>query len=150
LSIAILWPTFALVGLIFAVVITMATMRFSYMRTTPPRRTDFTTSEAQKAYFAPVDSPANNLANLFEIPVLFFALVPLLLLFRHANHIQVGLAWAFVALRILHSYVHSTRKSAMTRFRAYLGSCLILCAMWVGFAVDMAGASIDMARQGAL
>jgi len=148
MSTAILWPTFALVALIFAVVITMATKRFGYMKTTPPRRENFVSSAAQKAYFAPIDSPANNLANLFEMPVLFFALVPLLLLFRHADHIQVGLAWVFVALRALHSFIHIREGRALFRFRAYLGSCIVLSVMWVGFAVDMATATIELAKAG--
>ncbi len=82
--------------------------------------------------------PGNNLRNLFEIPVLYFALVPLLLIFRHAGHIQVALAWAYVALRVAHSLIHITRKSANTRFMIYLGSCVVLSAMWIGFAIDMA------------
>ncbi|HMI19434.1 MAG TPA: MAPEG family protein [Sphingomonas sp.] len=148
MSTAILWPTFLLVGLIFAVVITMATKRFSYIRSTRPKRENFATSAAQKAYFAPVDSAAHNLANLFELPVLFLALVPLLLVFRHADHIQVGLAWLFVALRGLHSFVHIKEGRALFRFRAYLGSCVVLSVMWVGFAIDMATASIALANAG--
>jgi hypothetical protein len=148
MSTTILWPTFALVALIFSVVMAMATKRFAYMKTSPPRRENFVSSQAQKAYFAPIDSPASNLANLFEMPVLFFALVPLLLIFRHADHIQVGLAWLFVALRALHSFIHVTEGRALLRFRAYLASCIILSAMWVGFAIDMATVSIELAKEG--
>ena len=138
MSTAILWPTFALVALIFAVVLTMAIMRFGYIRSTKPKLADFATTAAQKAYFAPVDSAANNLANLFELPVLYFALIPLLLLFRDASHVQVALAWVFVALRATHSIIHVTNRPAIARFRAYLGSCVVLSAMWIGFALDVA------------
>jgi hypothetical protein len=148
MSTAILWPTFALVALIFAVVIAMASKRFAYMKTTPPRRENFISSASQKAYFAPVDSPASNLANLFEMPVLFFALVPLLLIFRHADHIQVGLAWLFVVLRAVHSVIHVREGRALFRFRAYLASCITLSVMWVGFAIDMAMVSIELAKAG--
>jgi hypothetical protein len=148
MSTAILWPTFALVALVFAVVMTMAAKRFAYMKTTPPRRENFVSSAAQKAYFAPIDSPASNLANLFEMPVLFFALVPLLLIFRHADHIQIGLAWLFVALRAVHSFIHVSDGKALFRFRAYLASCITLSVMWVGFAIDMATASIELAKAG--
>ena len=150
MSIAILWPTFALVGLIFVVLIILATQRFGYVRTNPPKRADMATSNSMKAYFEPIDAPANNLANLFEMPVLYFALVPLLLLFRHANHIQVALAWAFVLLRILHSVAHISRAKVQRRFLVYLLSCLVLAVMWVGFAIDMATVSISLAGQGAL
>ena len=146
MSTAILWPTFALVALIFAVVMAMATKRFAHMKTTPPRRENFVNSQAQRAYFAPVDSPASNLANLFEMPVLFFALVPLLLIFRHADHIQVGLAWVFVALRVVHSFIHIREGRALFRFWAYLASCITLGVMWVGFAIDMATATVALAN----
>ena len=150
MSTAILWPTFALVLLIFVVLVTLAAQRARYMKQTPPQREDFATSGSMKAYFAPVEAPASNLANLFEMPVLYFALVPLLLLFRHANHIQALLAWIFVVLRIVHSLIHIGGGKVNGRFLAYLLSCVILSAMWVGFAVDMATASIYLTDHGAL
>ena len=150
MSTAILWPTFVLVLLIFAVLITMAVQRFGYLKTNPPQRGDFATSASMKSYFAPVDAPANNLANLFEMPVLYLALVPMLLLFRHANHIEVALAWIFVLLRIAHSVIHVRGGKANTRFLVFLASCLTLSVMWVGFAIDMATATVALANQGAL
>ena len=140
MSTAILWPTFALVALIFAVVMTMASRRFAHIRSTKPKRENFATSVAQKAYFSPIDSAAHNLANLFEMPVLFFALVPLLAIFHRAGHIQIALAWLFVAMRALHSFIHVTDRPALARFRAYLASCVVLGTMWIGFAIDMLGA----------
>jgi len=150
MSTAILWPTFALVLLIFVVLVTLAAQRARYMKQTPPQREDFATSGSMKTYFAPVEAPASNLANLFEMPALYFALVPLLLLFRHANHIQVLLAWTFVVLRIVHSLIHIGGGKVNGRFLTYLLSCVILSAMWIGFAIDMATVSIDLAHQGAL
>ena len=150
MSTAILWPTFALVLLIFVVLLTLATRRFRYMKENPPKRGDFATSGTMKSYFGPVEGPANNLANLFEMPVLYFALVPLLLLFRHANHIQVALAWAFVILRVGHSLIHVGGGKANARFLIFLASCIALSAMWIGFAVDMASATATLPTAGAL
>jgi hypothetical protein len=137
----ILWPTFALVAVIFAVWFTLFVQRFAHLRRTPPKPADFATGEAAKRYFTPVEMPANNLANLFEMPVLFFALVPLLIATNHANHIQVVLAWAFVVLRALHSIVHIGPKNVQVRFLVYLLSVAVLMAMWIGFFVDMLGAA---------
>jgi len=150
MSTAILWPTFALVLLIFVVLITLAALRFRHMKANPPKRGDFASGGAMKSYFAPVEAPASNLANLFEMPVLYFALVPLLLLFRHANHIQVALAWAFVILRVAHSLIHVRGGKANGRFLIFLASCIALSAMWIGFAIDMASASAALANAGAL
>ena len=135
---AILWPTFALVFLTYAVWVQIPFRRVAFMKTSPPSRDDFATGEAERRYFAPVDAPARNLANLFEMPVLFFALVPLLLLTRHAGTIEVILAWAFVALRAAHSVVHTGRTVIRVRFYIYGLATMVLAAMWVGFAVDIA------------
>jgi len=133
----ILWPTFALVALIFTVWFILFVQRIGHMRRNPPRAEDIATGEAAMRYFTPVEMPANNLRNLFEMPVLYFALVPLLLITHHANHLQVLLAWIFVALRALHSFIHIGPKKVMPRFMIYLASCITLSAMWIGFGIDM-------------
>ena len=141
MRIEILWPTFALAALIFTVWIVLFVARFGHMRRHPPAADSFADGEKAMRYFRPVEMPANNLANLFEMPVLYFALVPLLLITRHGDHIQVVLAWLFVALRCLHSFIHIGPKKVLPRFAVYLASCVALSAMWIGFAVDMLGAA---------
>lgn len=135
---AILWPTFALVALIYTVWLTMFVQRVRHMRANPPTRDSFASGSAAQRYFEPVEMPANNFANLFEMPVLFFALVPLLLLTHHAGHVEVALVWIFVAARAVHSIIHVAKLGVQPRFMAYLVSCAVLSAMWIGFAVDMA------------
>lgn len=140
MRIEILWPTFALVALIFVVWIVLFVARFGHMRRNPVGPETFADGEAAMRYFRPVEMPANNLANLFEMPVLYFALVPLLLITRHGDHVQVALAWAYVALRALHSFIHIGPKKVLPRFAVYLASCIVLSAMWIGFAIDMLAA----------
>lgn len=134
---AILWPTFALVALIFVVWFWLLFARMGHVRRTPPRADTFATGESSLRYFEPVELPANNLRNLFEMPVLFFALVPLLLITRHADHLQVLLAWGFVILRALHTVIHIAVRKVHIRAPVYWLSCAALMAMWIGFAVDM-------------
>ena len=74
------------------------------------------------------------------MPVLYFALVPLLLLTHHAGHAEVVLAWLFVLFRALHSFIHIGPKKVRLRFLAYLASCIVLSAMWIGFAINLARA----------
>jgi len=138
--IAILWPTFALVALVFAVWFCLFVQRMKHIRSNPPRREDFATGDAAMRYFEPVEMPANNLRNLFEMPVLYFALVPLLMLTHHAGHIQVLLAWVYVILRAIHSFIHIGPKKIQPRFMVYLASCAALSAMWIGFFIDMVAA----------
>lgn len=138
MQIGILWPTFLLVALIYAVWLLMFVKRFGHMKANPPAKEDFATGEAALRYFTPVEMPANNLRNLFEMPVLYFALVPLLLITHHANHLQVLLAWIYVLLRAAHSLIHATKGPVLPRFAVYALSCAVLSAMWIGFAVDIA------------
>ncbi|MBJ6120612.1 MAPEG family protein [Sphingomonas mollis] len=132
----IMWPTFAMVALIFTTWSTMLVQRLGHLKRTPPSADDFATASATNRYFDGVDTAANNLRNLFEMPVLFFAIVPLLMGTRQAGIAQVLLAWIFVLLRAAHSRVHIGKGSLQARFRLYFASAIILSAMWIGFFVD--------------
>ena len=142
--IALLWPSFAMVALIFVVWITLFAQRINLIRRQPPGPEDFATTAAAARYFEPAEMAANNLRNLFEMPVLYFALVPLLMLTHHGDHVQVVLAWVYVALRAMHSFIHIGPKVVNARFAVYMASCAVLSAMWVGFAVDMIAAASTM------
>ena len=146
MGISILWPTFALVGLIFVVFLTMFVKRAGHIRRNPPTAGEFDTGEAAMRYFAPVEMPANNYRNLFEMPVLYFALVPLLLFTNLDSQVQVVLAWIYVALRYLHSFVHIGPKKVPVRAMLFVASAIVLMAMWIGFVVDVASAQAGYDR----
>lgn len=136
-TLAILWPTLALVGLIFLVWFLLLQKRFAHVAANRPTSADFANVEAEGRYFRPVERPARNLANLFEMPVLYFALVPLLILTNGASVVQVALAWAFVALRLAHTVIHIGNFKVKWRARVYIASGIVLFAMWLGFAFDL-------------
>lgn len=137
MNLAILWPTVALAGLIFVVWSVLLRKRFAHIAANRPTAADFANAEAVGRYFRPVERPAQNLANLFEMPVLYFALVPLLVLTGSASPAQVALAWIFVALRVVHSAIHIGPNTVRTRARVYIASSIVLFAMWVGFVIDL-------------
>ena len=142
MGISILWPTFALAALAFAMFLMMFVKRLGHIRANPPGADDLASGEAAMRYFAPVEMPANNYRNLFEMPVLFFALVPLLLVTSQDSHVQVVLAWVYVALRYLHSFVHVGPKKVQVRAMLFVVSAIVLSAMWIGFAIDIASAEV--------
>ena len=137
----VVWPTFLLVALVFVMLVLMVRARLGHMKAVPPTASDFTDGTAARTYFATVDLPANNIANLFEMPVLYFALVPLLLFTGQAGIAQALLAWIYVVTRILHSHAHVRRLGVPTRFRLFLVSNVVLAAMWIGFFIDMVTAA---------
>jgi len=81
------------------------------------------------ARFSPpaVSNPSDNLKNLFEMPVLFYALVLYLFVTKQVDSVYVLAAWVFAVFRILHSAVHCTINIVMLRFYLYLLSSL---AVW--------------------
>ena len=136
---AILWPAFAMAALIFAVAFVLLFQRMGHIKRSPPRAEDFATGAAAMRYFEPVEMASNNLRNLFEMPVLFFALVPLLLYTGHGGTAQIALAWAYVALRALHSAIHIGGGPVRRRFLVHLIATILLIAMWIGLFVEMIG-----------
>lgn len=137
MNLAILWPTVALAALIFAVWFLLLRKRFAHIADNRPTAADFANAEAAGRYFRPVERPAQNLTNLFEMPVLYFALVPLLIMTASASGAQVALAWAFVALRLAHTVIHIGPNTIKTRARLYIASSAMLFAMWLGFIIDL-------------
>ena len=124
---AIFAPFFAMFLLTFLVWVYMYARRIRFITT---RR--LTGRELQQpgalVAAAPmsVTSPADNLRNLFEIPVLFYALALYLFVTKQVD-IYVGAAWVFFAFRALHSAVHCTFNLVMLRFYLYLIAAI---AVW--------------------
>lgn len=137
---AILFPVLALVGLSFAVAITMFAQRVSEMRTRRIHPQAMATS-VQRSQRLQATTGADNFANLFELPVLFYLLCLSLLATQTVGTGFVWSAWAFVALRALHSLIHLTYNRVMHRFVAYVAAFLVLAGMWVAFALVLLRAS---------
>ncbi len=74
-----------------------------------------------------VSNPSDNLKNLFEIPIIFYALILYLFITNQVDAVYVNAAWVFVVFRALHSAVHCTFNLIILRFYLYLFSTL---AVW--------------------
>ena len=71
-----------------------------------------------------------NLANQFELPMLFHAACLLLYITDADNIATIILAWIFIAARYIHSYVHVTSNRLRYRAPAFAISFLALILMW--------------------
>lgn len=76
----------------------------------------------------------NNLRNLAEFPPLFYVAAILVWLAGRADPVFVGLAWAYVVLRVAHSLVHLSFNKVPPRFACFFLSNLVLLAMWIRLA----------------
>ena len=82
-----------------------------------------------------VSNPSDNLKNLFEMPVLFYALCLYLYVTERVDALYVDAAWTFVAFRALHSVVHSTFNRVIVRFGLYFVSSLALAFIMIRAAI---------------
>jgi len=76
-----------------------------------------------------VSYPAYNFKNLFELPVLFYALCLYLYVTATADSADIIAAWVFLLFRVVHSAIHCTVNIVMARFLAYSAAALALWFM---------------------
>ena len=70
-----------------------------------------------------------NLNNLMEQPTLFYALVAYSYLAGQQNAVNLALAWAYVAIRIVHSLVQATINAVLVRFGIFIAGSLVLAVL---------------------
>ncbi|WP_339915699.1 MAPEG family protein [uncultured Brevundimonas sp.] len=78
---------------------------------------------------------ANQYQNQFEAPVLFYALVIMAIVVGADGPVMTGLAWAFVASRLVHSLIHLNGNNVRRRFLAFVSGIMILIGMTITLAV---------------
>jgi hypothetical protein len=86
-----------------------------------------------------VSNPSDNLKNLFEIPVLFYALVLFLFMTGRVDAVYFVAAWVFVVFRAAHSVVHCSFNHVKLRFSLYLVATVAVWFMLVRAALDYFG-----------
>ena len=133
-------PLLALVLLTFIVGVRLLFTRVREMREKRVHPQAASTSIKMAARLENVQA-ADNFRNLFEVPVMFYALCAVALATHHTPNWLVAGAWSFVALRILHSIIHCTYNKVMHRLAAFLASFGLLVGLWVAFYLSLPRAS---------
>lgn len=130
---SLLLPVFVQVGLTFVLMSWMWQLRIAALKTRQVSFGDI--ALRQPAWPARATQVGNAFHNQLELPVLFYVLVAFILITRTNDIIFVALAWAFVAARLVHAYVHTGSNVVPRRFYAMAASAAILVVMWAVFAV---------------
>ena len=78
---------------------------------------------------------AHNYNHLMEQPTLFYAIALTLALIGHGDGVNAWLAWAYVALRILHSLIQATVNVVTWRFLAFAASSFCLFGLTIHAAI---------------
>ena len=128
---AIFLPFLVLMLLTLVVWLYMYSQRIPFIVRQRLRPEQLTPLELARLSPPAVANPSDNLKNLFEIPVLFYALCLYLYLIRRVDLADLCAAWLFVVLRILHSLVHCTINIVLWRFWLYALSTLAIWFMLI-------------------
>jgi hypothetical protein len=82
--------------------------------------------------------PTRHFINLFEAPTLFYAACLAAMITHQVTILTAGLAWLYVALRVVHAFVHMTSNKLRWRMRTYFAGWFVLLALWVSIAAGVA------------
>ena len=131
----IIFPLIAQVALTFVLGFVMSITRVKAAQARRYKLRDIAVNAGN--YPDDVRKSGNSYINQFELPVLFYVICVVLMIAGPGNNkIYLMLAWAFVATRIVHAFIHITSNNVIRRFYAFLAGAIILIAMWGLFAVE--------------
>lgn len=89
----------------------------------------------QKAWPPQVQKLSNAFNNQWETPTLFFAGLGFAMIAGQGGPVLVGLAWFYVATRIVHAFIYATSNYIPHRFAVFVTGFSALIAFWVVLAV---------------
>jgi len=134
---ALIYPMFAMVFLTFVVLIALFRTRTQSVRARKISAQYFQTYRGETEPDSSIKL-SRHFANIFEAPSLFYvACVSALAVGQNAIAFQL-LAWAYVALRAMHAYIHIGSNKLRQRITVYFTSWAVLLLMWMYLAVGIA------------
>ena len=80
-----------------------------------------------------VSIPNRSLMNLLELPMLFYVGSLMFFATEKVDGVVLAVAWAYVALRAVHSAIHLTYNNVRHRLIPYALSNVVLVTYWVLF-----------------
>jgi len=131
----VLLPLFVQIGLTFALLLGMATLRG---RALSNRQTSYEDVALGRPNWPTRAAQVGDcFGNQFEVPVLFYVLIALALPLRHADLVIVLLSWVFVVTRFAHAGIFVTSNDVRSRSLAWFAGVLVVLAMWIYFALKI-------------
>ena len=129
---SLLLATLCMVLLTLAVGVRMLYSRVREMRQKRLHPQKAATSRTMAANLENVQA-ADNFRNLFETPVLFYALVACAIAASYVPPWLVIGAWCYFGLRVAHSIIHTTYNNVLHRLAVFAASFILLVGLWLGF-----------------
>jgi hypothetical protein len=123
---AIFGPFFVMMSLTLLVWLFMYAKRIRFLNSIDLDPNEITPAKLTEISPPAVANPSDNLKNLFEMPVLFYAMALYLHTMGQVDTVHLVTAWIFVAFRAAHSAVHCTVNVVLVRFGLYAMSSVAL------------------------
>ncbi len=95
-------------------------VRFSYFREY--------TSQTPPGY---MQKATRQWANLYEVPVLFYAACAAILILKLDDLVFVYLAYVFFGLRLVQALIHTTYNNVLHRLMIFAAGMITVLAMWL-------------------
>ncbi len=124
-------PVLALVSWTFVMWVWLYATRIPAMRRANVDVVELARTGAPLVLPAKVARVADNYNHLHEQPTLFYALALAAQMAGAVDAISVGLAWTFVALRVVHSLIQATVNIIMLRFMIFAVGSLVLLGLLI-------------------
>jgi hypothetical protein len=124
---AIFPPFLAMILITIVVWFYMYLKRIPFLQRSKVDLNRLTAAELARISPPAVSNPSDNLKNLFELPVIFYALTLYLYATKGVDAPYLTAAWIFVVFRALHSAVQCTINIVIIRFYLY---CISALALW--------------------
>ena len=80
---------------------------------------------------------AHNYNHLHEAPTVFYAVAIVLAIIGEGDGLNAQIAWAYVALRVVHSLIQATINKVQLRFMVFALSSIVLMALVARAAMAM-------------
>ena len=125
-----LYPMFLMVLLTFIIACITAKARFDSVKNKTVRTKFYSLMDGQEVPDI-ITKTTRNFNNQFEVPVLFYVVCSLYIFWGINSYFALIVAWLFVVLRVVHSYIHLTYNHVFHRMITFWLSLLCVMTLWV-------------------
>ena len=130
-------PVLALVAWTFVMWFWMYATRIPAMQKAKIDMAELSRTGAPLVLPPEVSRVADNYNHLHEQPTIFYALALAAQLGGATDALNVGLAWAYVGIRVVHSLIQATRNVIPIRFAVFTLGSFVLLALLVRSALQI-------------
>jgi len=141
-TVALIIPTAVLVSLTYIVSLSLVFYRFYLVRTGGVHPGYFKLNKGGKPPKRH-DTLEHNYSNLFEVPILFYAIVAIAIATQHIDETLVVLAWVFVGFRIAHTLIHVSYNNILHRLTVFFAAYVAVGIMWVRVVSDIINMTVN-------